>query len=708
MKRVIRRMAAGLCAALLGIALPACAQQENPPQTSAQQQTATVPEAMGGYVEEDISPDTNFNVGLYAIGDTLHAITIENPADPLDQQVAHWYIRGQDGAWTENPDNGFQAAAAQVSQKDYASCSAYVTQDGVLYWCIVTVSDDVDRTAEQSIFRVQDGKAEKLDTLPAGELSLEYSGAVNDLAVCGDTIIAATTSAALRAYDLQGNPVTCELPDIGYGRLIGGNSHGFYLLDSSDQIQHYLVGGTTAETVLDGGMFSLTSADLSVQKGVAGSDDTLYIQMSSMNLADKRNTLYAYRWDDSVPARTGGTLTVFSLYHSETVDAAVNAVKKQYGVDVSYTYAIEESVEDGQFTPQGGREDAITQLNTELLAGGGPDVIVLDEMPVDSMVDKGVLMDLSGLADTGDMLTNLAGYWQRDGGMYAVSARCIPLLLGGDKQTLDSIPDAETLARQLASGPDLSEDSLYYGSDNPPVLAYRNTVQVFDTFYPVYAGSIWQDGRLNEEAYRSFVQMMADIVAGSGKNLKISTDFDHPDGTYYHPQNGTDGCFMNYGTRAFCSTQFDLGAQGSKFHYHALATGTEDSGELKALQSASGQTSLRPSCTVGINASAANPEQAAQFVAALLSEDVQRQSTVDGMPVLKTVIRDKWQSSLEEYGTTSNTDLAAVLEEMDVVQNSAVLRSAAGKGVQTVLDGGTMDQAVRAAADGAALWLAEQ
>jgi hypothetical protein len=36
------------------------------------------------------------------------------------------------------------------------------------------------------------------------------------------------------------------------------------------------------------------------------------------------------------------------------------------------------------------KEDYIRTLNTELLAGNGPDILVLNELPADSFVEKGV------------------------------------------------------------------------------------------------------------------------------------------------------------------------------------------------------------------------------------------------------------------------------------------------------------------------------
>ena len=44
-------------------------------------------------------------------------------------------------------------------------------------------------------------------------------------------------------------------------------------------------------------------------------------------------------------------------------------------------------------------EDALKTLSTDILAGNGPDVLILDGMPVDSYVKKGILTDISDVVD---------------------------------------------------------------------------------------------------------------------------------------------------------------------------------------------------------------------------------------------------------------------------------------------------------------------
>ena len=700
MKKPLRLVCGALAALFAAAMLAGCSGGDDSNASSGASSAAPT----GGYVEEDITPDHNYNVGLFVVDGVLNAFTVENPATPLSQQTAHWYAMGQDGQWQEQSGSGFEQLVSQVTG-GIAYPTAYLTQEGELYWSVTAITGGTEKTSETSYFAVENGSVQKLDALPAGEAALAFDPTVGGLAACGDTLLTINTSMELSACDLTGAPVQMELPAVEMGsRFLCGSANGYYMLDDQNKLWHYTLGGTTAELALDGSRYALSDPGLFVQSAAVGPDETLYFQLSDGNMASGNTRLLRYRWDAQMAAPAGGEVTVFSLYRSDTVEAAVNAWQKATGGIVTYTWALEEGSEDGLSTVTGSREDALTQLNTQLLAGAGPDVLILDDMPVDSFMEKGLLADLSGQVDTSGMLQNLAGMWQAENGLYALPARAFPLLVGSDETTLGTIKDAETLAQLLSAEADITEN---WEAGELPLLSYHNTVQLFDTFYPVYAASIWQDGQLNEAACRGFYELLGQIRAGGAATLYNDAPFDRPDGTFYHPQNGTSGNFMNCICRAFCSPVYSLNSLGGDFYYASRAGGA-NAGEVKALATASGATSIQPACIAAVSVSAQNPEGAVQFIQTLMSEEVQRQNTYDGVPVLKSAVRSQWEEGFAQYGTSTGTDIVAVLEGMDPNVPSTVLRSAVGAGAQQYLDGGSLDEAVETARQESALWLAEQ
>ena len=700
MKKPLRLVCGALAALFSAAMLAGCSVEDSSIASSGALSVAST----GGYVEEDVSPDHNYNVGLFVVNGILNVFTVENPVTPLAQQTLHWYVLGQDDQWQEQSGSGFEQLAAQVGD-GIAYPTAYLTQDGKLYWSVTVIAEGTEKSSETSYFAVENGTAQKLDVLPAGEADLAFDEDTVTMAACGDTLLMANSSLEVTACDLTGASVQMELAKLEMGsRFLCGSANGYYILDNQNKVWHYTLGGTTAELALDGSRYSISDPGLFVQSAAVGPDETLYVQMRDGNMASSNTRLLRYRWDSELTVSAGGELTIFSLYRSDTVEAAVNAWQKAAGGAATYTWALEEGSEDGHTTVNGSREDALTQLNTQLLAGAGPDVLILDDMPVDSFIEKGLLMNLSGQVDTSGMLENLTGVWQTEEGLFALPARCFPLLAGANEATLSTITDAETLAGLLAAEPNIYDDGR---NETMPLLTYYNTVQLFDTFYPLYAKDIWRDGQLNETACRQFYELLGQIRTGGGATLKNTAPFDRPDGTYYHPQNNTEGAFINCLCRAFCSPVYSLNGLGGNFYYASRVSGA-NAGEVKALGTASGTTSIQPVCTVGVNVSTQNPDDAVKFIQTLLSKEVQQQPLYDGVPVLKSAVLSQWEEGFAQYGTSTSTDIVAVLEGMDPNVPSTVLRRAVGAGAQQYLDGASLDEAVETARQESALWLAEQ
>ncbi|MGN6711839.1 hypothetical protein [Anaerocolumna jejuensis] len=62
--------------------------------------------------------------------------------------------------------------------------------------------------------------------------------------------------------------------------------------------------------------------------------------------------------------------------------------------------------------------DYIKKINTELLAGKCADILVLDGLPVDSYIEKGVLADISSiikpLEKNGNLMSNILDNYEKD------------------------------------------------------------------------------------------------------------------------------------------------------------------------------------------------------------------------------------------------------------------------------------------------------
>ncbi len=102
------------------------------------------------------------------------------------------------------------------------------------------------------------------------------------------------------------------------------------------------------------------------------------------------NYMVEMYYDETLPAKPSRELAVYSLREKGWIRYAGQLFQKEHP-DVLVKY---ETGMEGDNAVS--KEDALKSLNTRLLTGEGPDVIVLDEMDIEQYAEKGVLKELDG------------------------------------------------------------------------------------------------------------------------------------------------------------------------------------------------------------------------------------------------------------------------------------------------------------------------
>lgn len=670
----------------------------------------------GVYVEEELSPDHFNPLGLFWANGAVNYFSVENPLDPLPQWTIHWYTLNQDDTWSERSDHAFEDVSAAAPEEAF-SAKPYLTPDGTLYWQVIQQSGGLASLdfgpfeQQDSYFVVDNGSAQKISAPPKGEASLFFDEETNQLTRCGDMLLRFDTGAELHFFDLDGNAANLETP-VPEGMLLCGNQNGYYIYNRDDHlIRHYTVGGTTAEIVMDAGRFSLTNPDCRPYYALAAEDDTLYIlTYKGTNINTASSSLFRYRWDSSYVPQDNGSLTVFSLYPSQTITAAAQLLEKRTGAKVEYHHALEDTPGDDVPSDEGSItvNDVLTQLNAQLLSGTGPDVLILDGLPADSLIEKNALLDLTDLISTQDLLPNLASVYKTDSGLFALPSRCHPLLVIGSQQNLDEITTAEDAAKELAGETTIDENFVDWRSGQLPLFAYQSTADLFNHFYSLYASRIWQNNTLNEGAYREFVTLIGNILSTSGTEL---TDFPLDQNThpYYQLYVGSHSSYINKLCRVGCDF-FMAPVQFLSDYSPSSRDLLNNPGvcEAKPFVSQDGTSCVYPAFAAAVNAGSQNPEMAVEFINILLSDEIQCANHYEGFPVRISSLQNLWQQELAQNEVTSHTDIVALLEGLDAVPRNEFLRKAAAKGMMAWQKTHSVDDAVETAQNTIKLWLAEQ
>ena len=304
------------------------------------------------------------------------------------------------------------------------------------------------------------------------------------------------------------------------------DSDGNYYYASQKGIYRLAKGGDLAELVVDGAGTVLSAGSASLM-GLARCADGGFLAVTLESTTDDQNNtaygghVYRIFWDETAPARgSGDTLMVWSLENSDTVRAAINEYEAQYPErTVDYQIALESG---------GSTADAITALNTALLAGSGPDVIILDGLDWRAYQERGLLEDLSAWVDTQSLVSNVAApFVGQDGSVYALPARFAVPVLVGTEADLAAASSLESLAGWLlekAARPawDCQSNDYYEPLDEPYGLGFISIQQLLDFALETSAPALTENG-VNGEAVAQvldFVQQVGDYYGMDGyKNL---------------------------------------------------------------------------------------------------------------------------------------------------------------------------------------------
>ncbi|MCM1123091.1 MAG: ABC transporter substrate-binding protein [Eubacterium sp.] len=161
-----------------------------------------------------------------------------------------------------------------------------------------------------------------------------------------------------------------------------GNADGKVLyIGCHTGLYRYIWDGSVIEQIADGQLLTLGNSQYEPLAMQALSNGEFRILFSGNHMVE----LY---YDETIPSRPSRELTVYSLEEDTRIRYAGQLFQNQ-NPDVLVVY---ETGMDGDNAVN--REDALKNLNTRLLAGEGPDVLILDNINIEQYAAKGILKAL--------------------------------------------------------------------------------------------------------------------------------------------------------------------------------------------------------------------------------------------------------------------------------------------------------------------------
>lgn len=433
------------------------------------------------------------------------------------------------------------------------------------------------------------------------------------------------------------------------------NSQGYLFFTTGEGLYSFVPGGSVTEELVSANKSSFGDPSFMPRALTGTEDGSFYV----LGMLGGEAVLCQYDFDANAPLQATQVLKLYSLYDDEDLRQIISRYQKSHPeTDIHLEIGL--SGEDGIT-----EADALRTLNTEILAGSGPDVLRLDGMSLDSYLEKDLFLDLSDLLGEIPTLENITKCYETNGKVSVLPvAFAIPAVYG-PRDLVESIHDLDSFVEAATQALDRSDaDSLMNGMI--PALVTDN---IYDS-----CSAAWKktDGTLDAGALEAFIaankalydldaplrERYADILSQMDGDLGITP------GEYTAIRGSRDilmnGEAMSVGT-----------LESMDIWSFALAGDQQLEGYTLAPLTLQARGVFLPRQIYGVLNTTGNADAAKDFVRFLLGEEVQKSDLNYGFPVNQTVF-DK----LIQEDKTTDASFASSREGGEMISLTARYPSA--------------------------------
>ncbi|MDE7176784.1 MAG: extracellular solute-binding protein [Lachnospiraceae bacterium] len=490
-------------------------------------------------------------------------------------------------------------------------------------------------------------------------------------------------------------------------------------------LHRHVIGGSAMEQIIDGSLCTFSNPSYGLTDMIMLEDNAflaLFTEITSYTGA----RLVRYVYDPEVTTVPDDRLKVYSLKENDTIRQAIAVFMAAYpGIAVEY----EIGMEKGSSVT---REDALKKLNTRIMAGDGPDVLILDDMPLDSYIEKGILLDLStilgSLSGEEEIFDSIVQTMKKDDKVCAFPCEInIPVMMGA-KKYISQLKDLESIADVME---ELRKDNP--GKDLLNICTEKGIMRYFAiTCVPAW---ITERGELDREAITQFLKQTKRIydVQMDGLPEEIIEEYQWRNDSWLEAQGvskddhpdfrALDNVIFYYEG----SIQLSYSALSRAVVYDMMASVDKVEGFEGSKWTVMNGQSSNVFCArtlLGINAASENPGSAQNFIRLCLGREMQS-NLYYGLAVNKAAFDENFiipenteryiflDSKEEEIKLTINekqiADLRKCIEAVDTVYiEDTVLENAVyEEGIRYMQGELSLEEAVNAIEKKISIYMAE-
>ncbi len=498
--------------------------------------------AMGRYLEEEIEFEGIDNERMSDI------VFFENKEGNIEALIEEWkveadysykcYVLGEDNVWRETDEalssaiasKGLdsiygikkdkktgelyfmggnekvdEAVSADQSFKDryhFIPYFARIKEDGTLEEIVIEwettndLSSDLILGENQLFIYLHNVNVIQQYDLKTGRFVKEIGGNILNFTVLKDKIYAIPwgEQSVLECYDIKTGKLisTMETVVAGYynDMIPEENEKGIYFINQ-EGIYYLAENEEMVEMVLDGKRYTISSPQCSIN------NVCMYKGIFYMGLRlDNTYTCRQYKYHEDIPLEPEKTLTVFSLQDCPSLkEAAQIYMGKNPDVYVDFNIINQSDEPMDRET----KSQAVEAINTQILAGDVADIMVLDGLPAEAYIEKGILGDMSSILNeiekNGNYYDNLMRAYENNNKIYGLPLKFSILSAVGERELLKDGFSIEDLAAYQRQYP----DKQVLGNMAPEEL-----VKMMSSLW--YSKIIGSDGKVNNKQLITFLE----------------------------------------------------------------------------------------------------------------------------------------------------------------------------------------------------------
>ena len=324
--------------------------------------------------------------------------------------------------------------------------------------------------------------------------------------------------------------------------------------------------------------------------GESGNESNLYFLQKGQTEKTEKNTV----------------LEIYSLKENSMIRNSLAFFRREH-TDISINYTVGYTGEDGYSV-----SDAIRKLNTEIMADEGPDIIVLDNLPVEEYISKGVLEPVTDIVNEkkNEIFFNMIEGYNKESEIFCVPTTFrIPVIIGNSE-----VVSAES-SKAVIDQMEQQESPVLTQQDFPYAAMY-----MFAT-----SDMVEKDG-MNEEKLTAYYNDLLRLKEMGNVTDKIvgESDYSMNQTVDIFPYGESDVPSDIY----FGEAKAGVGQIAYADSYIKLNSARKQADIQFDYLNKSGGNYYIPTEVLGINSRSSSKDAAKEFLALYLTEEVQNTNTM--------------------------------------------------------------------------------